>query len=70
MENRTQPRVLIVDDEEMMQALLARALKGAGYAEIATASSSEEARRWLTSETVDLVLTDMQMPGGTGLGLL
>ena len=70
MENRTQPRVLIVDDEEMMQALLARALKGAGYAEITTVSSSEEARRWLTSETVDLVLTDMQMPGGTGLGLL
>lgn len=70
MEKQKQPRVLIVDDEEAMRALLARTLKRAGYENVATARSSEEARGWLMSENVDLVLTDMQMPGGSGLGLL
>jgi len=70
MDNQKQSRVLIVDDEEAMRALLTRTLQRAGYESLATAGSSEEARRWLTTESVDLVLTDMQMPGGSGLGLL
>lgn len=70
MDNRSQPRLLIVDDEETMRVLLAKTLKRAGYRDVTTTASSDEARRWLTSERVDLVLTDMQMPGGSGLGLL
>ena len=70
MEVHTQPRLLVVDDEETMRVLLTRTLKRAGYPDVITAASTEEARERLTAESVDLVLTDMQMPGGSGLGLL
>lgn len=72
MENQThaQARLLIVDDEESMRTLLTRTLNRAGYADVATVNSSEEARRFFSEKSVDLVLTDMQMPGGSGLGLL
>ena len=70
MENQTEARLLIVDDEEAMRTLLTRTLARAGYGHVATAASSEEARRLFSSQSVDLVLTDMQMPGGSGLGLL
>lgn len=70
MESQSEARLLIVDDEESMRSLLTRTLNRAGYTNVSTASSSEEARRWFSAESVDLVLTDMQMPGGSGLGLL
>ena len=70
MENQTPPRLLVVDDDDAMRSLLTRTLKRAGYAGVATAASSDEARQSLSEDTFDLVLTDMQMPGGSGLGLL
>lgn len=66
----SQSPLLIVDDEEGIQGLLIRILKRAGYDNLMTASSSDEAKRLLSSNTVDLVLTDMEMPGGSGLELL
>ena len=53
-----------------MQTLLTHILKTAGYHNLITASSVEEARSLLSAHDVDLVLTDMQMPGGSGLELL
>ena len=70
MKKQTEARLLVVDDEESMRTLLTRTLSRAGYAHVATVASSDEARKWFMSESVDLVLTDMQMPGGSGLGLL
>ena len=64
------PRLLVVDDEETIRVLLVRLLEDAGYSDILTASSGEEARRLLATKTVDLVLTDMQMPTTSGLELL
>lgn len=70
MKTQTDSSLLIVDDEEAIRTVLTRTLKRAGYLDVTTAASSEEARQLLTSETIDLVVTDMQMPGGSGLELL
>jgi cyclic di-GMP phosphodiesterase len=64
------PCLLVVDDEEEIRVVLVRLLEGAGYGEILTAASGEEARRLLATKSVDLVLTDMQMETTSGLELL
>lgn len=62
--------ILVVDDEDSMQKVLARLLERAGYTNVTTVSSGEEARALLASQKIDVVLTDMQMPGESGLDLL
>lgn len=59
--------VLIVDDESVIRSLCEKALKG--YT-IFQADSCREALRIYKQESIDLVLTDVMMPGGTGLELL
>lgn len=70
MKDRPDPRILVVDDEEAMRQLLMRVLGRGGYKRVVTASSGDEARRLLAREPVDLIITDMQMPGGSGLELI
>jgi putative two-component system response regulator len=65
-----QPTILVVDDEESIRTLVVRVLKRAGYNNLMTAASADEAINLLAKVTVELVLTDMQMPGGSGLELL
>lgn len=62
-------RILIVDDEEQIRRLLARLLEGRGYS-CATAADAGEARRLLAQEPFDLVLSDVNMPGESGLDLV
>lgn len=62
--------LLIVDDDETMRSLLTRILSQAGYCSILVAPSAPVARKLLQTNHVDLVLTDMQMPGGSGMDLL
>jgi putative two-component system response regulator len=59
-------RVLVVDDEEQIRSLLARLLRGHGH-DCATAGSPAEARRLLSAESFALVLSDVNMPGESGL---
>jgi signal transduction histidine kinase len=55
--------VLVIDDDEQVLEAAARVLRGAGYA-VVTASSRVEALRVIeTHPTVDLVVTDVMMPG-------
>ena len=64
-------RVLVVDDEEDMLWMLQRNLnKGMSQVEILAASSGEEALAILSDKKVDLVITDINMPGMNGLDLL
>ena len=58
-------RILIVDDEESIRALLARLLGAHGY-ECATAESPAVARRLLSAQAFALVLSDVNMPGESG----
>jgi CheY-like chemotaxis protein len=69
MKQSERPKILIVDDEEDICELLGRWLGGNGY-ECATASNGDEALRALKSRTFDLVLTDIIMPGMSGMDLL
>jgi len=61
--------LLIVDDEEAQRTVLAGFLRKRGFG-VTTAASTDEALRIVEGETVDLVLTDMRMPGKSGVDLL
>lgn len=64
-------RVLVVDDEEDMLWMMQRNLnKGMHNVEILAAKSGEEALATLSDIAVDLVITDINMPGISGLDLL
>jgi putative two-component system response regulator len=59
-------RILIVDDEEQIRTLLARLLGAHGY-QCITAESAAVGRRLLEEAPVALVLSDVNMPGESGL---
>ncbi len=61
--------ILAVDDSPDALELMRRHLVPAGY-RVLTASSAEEAARRVAEEAVDLVITDMKMPGKSGLDLV
>jgi two-component system, cell cycle response regulator CpdR len=64
------PRLLIVDDEESMRTLVARAIAMDGH-EIVTAADGAEALEILSNgqNAFDLLLTDIQMPVMDGIAL-
>lgn len=62
-------RILLVDDDAAVRHVLERFLAQAGHS-VATAASVDEAIGWLGREAFDLVLTDLNMPGSSGLDLL
>lgn len=61
--------VLCVDDEPNILSALRRLFRGAGY-RIVLAGDADEALERLAEEPVDLVLSDMRMPGASGAQLL
>ncbi len=62
-------RVLVVDDDTMLCQLLTRWLEKEGY-ECVSAYSGEEALARLTETAFSLMITDINMPGITGMELL
>jgi DNA-binding NtrC family response regulator len=61
--------LLIVDDEEVILKALKRVIRDDGY-RVLTALEAEEALRLVSSEMVDIVLSDIDMPGMSGLDLM
>lgn len=61
--------ILVVDDEPDTRALLREVMEKEGYA-VRTADAGEDALKQLAQEPVDVVLSDIQMPGMDGLDLL
>ena len=61
--------ILIVDDEPNYQIVLSEILKDEGY-EVFTANSGLAGLPVVYSTDLDLVLSDMKMPGMDGIGLL
>ena len=63
------PRILVVDDEFEMAAMIVEELGDRGYSAVALRSGREALER-LERETFDAVVTDLRMPGVDGLALL
>lgn len=61
-------KILVVDDEDMIRDLCSHILSGEGY-QVATASNGAAALEELGRSTVDLMITDIKMPGMDGLEL-
>ncbi len=62
------PTILIVDDERNTREGLQRALQD--RYDVLLAEDSHKAVQTLESTPVDVVLTDLRMPGGDGMGLV
>jgi len=61
--------ILLVEDEEQVRSLLRRRLEGAGYV-VVEASSAEEAILRYQDCDADVVVTDIMLPGKSGLDLI
>jgi two-component system NtrC family response regulator len=62
-------KILIVDDEKNYPMIISELLQEEGYTSL-TASSGMEALDILNNEVIDLILTDVKMPGMSGIQLL
>jgi signal transduction histidine kinase/CheY-like chemotaxis protein len=62
-------RILAVDDENIVQSLIRDALEDEGH-EVVTAASGEAALKLLESRPIDLLITDIRMPGISGTELV
>src|SRR4051794_3426261 len=62
-------RILVVDDKLEMATTLADGLTDRGYACQALSSSTQALER-VATDSLDLVVTDLRMPGVDGLQLL
>ncbi len=61
--------ILIVDDESAIVGLLVRILERGGYS-CGSVASAPEAQELMREREYDVVLSDMDMPGGSGLELI
>lgn len=65
----TKKRILLVDDEETLRLSIKQVLSEDGY-EVVTAKNGTEALELVRAEGFDLVITDLRMPGLSGLQLV
>jgi DNA-binding NtrC family response regulator len=66
---RSKRRILIVDDEAPIKRLLAELFSNAGF-DVRVASSADEAIGICESEPIDVLLSDIEMPGLNGYELV
>ena len=62
-------RILVVDDERRICDSLSALLNDSGF-EVATFQDSDEAAREIRSGHFDMIITDIKMPGLSGLEIL
>jgi len=62
-------RILVVDDEEQMRDLLVKVLERKGY-QVSVCGNGADALAFLEREPADLVVTDVRMPGLSGMEAL
>ncbi|MCK4303827.1 MAG: response regulator [Candidatus Eisenbacteria sp.] len=62
-------RVLIVDDDEAIRNLFGQVLGDDGF-DCALAADAAEARKWLKKQDFELIISDIMMPGESGLDFI
>lgn len=62
-------KLLLVDDNAELLALLCEQLRGAGYGHIRTAQSCGSARACFAAEQPELMILDINLPDGDGFSL-
>jgi two-component system, NtrC family, response regulator HydG len=62
-------RILVIDDDEAVRDSMARMLRGAGY-NVDTAPTGEEGVAAAKGNVFDVILSDMRMPGISGIEVL
>lgn len=63
------PRILIVEDEEIIRSAVRKLLQHAGY-DVADAGSVEEAEEQHNPDQFDLIISDLRLPGAAGTELI
>jgi DNA-binding NtrC family response regulator len=67
--NPITPNILVVDDDDGVRDLMVRRYRHSGYSAVGV-SSSEEALELLADGNIDLVITDINLPGVSGADLI
>lgn len=62
-------KILIIDDSNSMRGILRSALLGGGF-EVIEAANGQEALVTLDGQRVDLIITDVNMPGMDGISVV
>ncbi len=65
----TRPRVLLVEDEPLVNAMMQEILTEAGFAVCSASNGSAAVNHLLRGEIVDVIFTDIHMPGINGAEL-
>jgi CheY-like chemotaxis protein len=60
------PRILVIDDDDQVRAVIRLALERAGY-DVEEACDGEAAIKRYRADPADLIITDIVMPGKEGL---
>src|SRR5258708_8710263 len=63
------PRILVIDDDDGVRESMARMLRGAGF-NVETAATGEEGVAAAKGNVFDVILSDMRMPGISGIEVL
>jgi two-component system, response regulator RegA len=66
---RPAPRLLIVEDDDVLRARLARAFRQRGY-EVREAADATEAARQSRTQALSHALVDLRLPGASGLDVV
>ncbi len=68
--DKTESRILVVDDEESLRLTFKMFLSREGYGPITTADTFEEAIGLIEGQEFDLIISDIVMEGASGIDLL
>ena len=60
--------ILVVDDDDSVRTMLARLLRTAGH-EVVQAKSGAAARETVAAQAVEVIVSDIVMPGDSGIDL-
>jgi CheY-like chemotaxis protein len=63
------PHILVIDDEDQVRGAMVRVLQRLGY-DATGVVDGEAGLRYVRAQPADLVITDMQMPGKSGIEVL